>query len=84
MNNMERTGFGVFRRGDPAARFTYALAGLIIGSVIIALPFIPIVEDAFAFALTGAGFLYPDIVRYTHERRHAKLLNRLIVDADRY
>ncbi len=84
MNVMERTGFGVFRRGDPAARFTFALAGLVIGSVIIALPFIPIFEDLFAFALTAAGFLYPDIVRYTVDRRHAKLLNRLIADADRY
>ncbi len=84
MNVMERTGFGVFRRGDPAARFTFALAGLVIGSIIIALPFIPIFEDLFAFALTAGGFLYPDIVRYTFARRHAKLLNRLITDADRY
>lgn len=84
MNEMERTGFGVFRRGDPAARFIYALGGLVVGSVIIALPFIPIVEDMFAFALTAAGFLYPDIVRYTYERRYTRFLNRLVADADRY
>jgi hypothetical protein len=84
MNEMERTGFGVFRRGDVAARLIFALGGLLIGSIIIALPFIPIVEDLFAFALTGIGFFYPDIVRFTWERRHARLLNRLITDADRY
>ena len=84
MNRLERTGFGVFRKGDPAARFTYALAGLLIGSIIIALPFVPIFEDLFAFALTGAGFFYPDIVRYTFERRHTRVLNRLITEADRY
>ena len=84
MNVMERSGFGVFRRGDPAARLTFALAGLLIGSIIIALPFIPIVEDMFAFALTAAGFFYPDMVRYTYERRHVQLLNRLVADAARY
>lgn len=84
MNEMERKGFGVFRRGDPAARFILALGGLLIGSVIIALPFIPIVEDLFAFALTGVGFFYPDIVRWTYERRHVQLLNRLVADAGRY
>ena len=84
MNEMERNGFGVFRRGDPAARFVLALGGLVIGSLIIALPFIPIVEDLFAFGLTGVGFFYPDIVRWTHERRHVQLLNRLVTDAARY
>jgi hypothetical protein len=84
MNQLERTGFGVFRKGDPAARFAFALAGLLIGSIIIALPFIPIFEDLFAFALTAGGFLYPDIVRFTFERRHARLLNRMIGDAERY
>ena len=84
MNELERTGFHVFRKGDVAARLVFALGGLLIGSIIIALPFIPIVEDLFAFALTGVGFFYPDIVRFTYERRHARLLNRLVTDADRY
>ncbi|HEV8657513.1 MAG TPA: hypothetical protein VGS96_02695 [Thermoanaerobaculia bacterium] len=84
MNEMERNGFGVFRRGDVAARLILALAGLVIGSIIIALPFIPIFEELFAFALTAVGFFYPDIVRFTWERRYARLLNRLITDADRY
>jgi hypothetical protein len=49
----EKHGFGVWRDGDPAARAASALTGLIIGSLIIAMPWIKIVEDVFAFALTG-------------------------------
>ena len=84
MNALEQNGYGVWRGGDPAARFLFALLGLIVGSVIIALPFIPIFETMFAFALTAIGFLYPEVKRYTHERRHARFLNRLIGEAAQY
>lgn len=84
MTALERTQYGVWRGGDPLARFTFALAGLVLGSVIIAMPFIKIAEAMFAFALAGAGFLYPELKRYTHERRHFRLLNRLVVDAVAY
>ncbi len=84
MNALEQTGFKVFRGGDLAARFIFALGGLLIGSVIIALPFIPIFENLFAFALTVGGFIYPDLVRYTWERRYARFLNRLVTEADLY
>jgi hypothetical protein len=80
----EKEGFGVFRGGDVAARFAFALLGLVIGCIIIALPFIPIFEDMFAFALAAAGFLYPDIVRFTYERRHARALNTLIANSAAY
>jgi len=83
-NESEKTAFGVWRGGDPAARGAFALVGLIIGSLIIALPWIPIAEELFAFALTGAGALYPDIVRFTQERQHSKVLNRLIADSSAY
>jgi hypothetical protein len=84
INESEKSGFGVWRGGDPAARAAFALIGLIVGSIIIALPWIPIFEDLFAFALTAAGALYPDIVRYTYERRHARTLNRLITESAAY
>jgi len=84
MNRLETTSFGVWRGGDIAARAAFALAGLLVGSIIIALPFVPIVEDMFAFALTVAGFLYPDMKRYMSERRHSKLLNRLVAESARY
>ena len=84
MNALERSNFGVWRGGDPAARFTFALAGLLLGSFLIALPFVKIVEAMFAFALAFLGFIYPELKRYTHERRHFRLLNRLVNDAAQY
>jgi hypothetical protein len=84
MNALERTNFGVWRGGDPAARFAFALAGLLLGSILIALPFVKIVEAMFAFALAVLGFIYPELKRYTHERRHFRLLNRLVNDATQY
>lgn len=84
MNALERSQYGIWRGGDPLARFVFALGGLLIGSIIIAVPFIRIFEAMFAFALAGAGFFYPEIKRYTHERRHFRLLNRLVQDSVRY
>jgi len=84
MNRLERTGFDVYRRGDIGARFLFALCGLLIGSVLIALPFVPIFEAMFAFALAFLGFIYPDLKRYTYDRRHTRVLNRLVADSMRY
>jgi len=84
MTALEHDNFGVWRGGDPAARFAFALGGLFLGSIIIALPFIKIVEAMFAFVLAGLGFIYPELKRFTHERRHFRLLNRLVADATQY
>jgi hypothetical protein len=84
MNRIERSGYGVFRHGDLGARLLFALIGLIIGSIIVALPWVPIFEDFFAFVLTAGGFFYPDLKRYMIERQYAKRLNRLVVESARY
>jgi hypothetical protein len=84
MNELERKSFGVWRDGDPAARTIFGLGGLIVAGFVKALPFIPTIENVFVFALAIAGFLYPDLKRYTHERRHVKTLNRLVSDAAAY
>ena len=84
MTALERSNFGIWRGGDPAARFAFALAGLLLGSILIALPFVKIVEAMFAFALAFLGFIYPELKRYTHERRHFRLLNRLVNEATQY
>lgn len=83
-NRLERTGFGVWRRGDPLSRAAFGAAGLTLGGLIIYAPFIPIVEEPFAFGLAAAGFLYPEVKRLYHEWRHTRLLNRLVVDAEKY
>jgi hypothetical protein len=84
MTELERSHFGIWRGGDPAARFAFAVSGLVLGGFIIALPFVPAIETMFAFGLAGAGAIYPELKRYTHERRHFRLLNRLVVEAARY
>lgn len=84
MNALERSRFDVWREGDLAARLVFALIGLMIGSVIIALPFVPIFEEMFAFALTATGFVYPDLKRFAFERRYSAFLNRLVADSARY
>ena len=84
MNALERKKFGVWRGGDPLARAVFGLGGLLIGSILLKLPFVPIFEAMFAFGLAAAGVLYPEIKRYTHERRHFKVLNRLVSDAAAY
>ena len=83
MNLLERSSFGVWRNGDPAARAAFGLGGLIVGGILRALPFFPTIENIFVFILAGVGFLYPDLKRYTHERRHARMLNRIVADAAR-
>lgn len=84
ITQLERNGFGVWRKGDLAARLAFALIGLIVGSLIILIPWIPIFENMFAFALTVGGFMYPDLKRFMFERRYAKTLNKLISDSATY
>jgi len=81
---LERSAWNVFRGGDIAARFAFAFCGLVVGSLIIAIPWIPIFENMFAFALTAAAFFYPDIKRYFYERQFSKLLNKLVMESARY
>ena len=84
ITNLEHNAWNVFRGGDIAARLGFALIGLLIGSLVIAAPFIPIVEDMFAFFTTGVGFFYPDLKRYYYERQFMKVLNRLVTESTQY
>jgi len=75
---------GLWRQGDPAARAIFGLLCLIIGGLIIKAPFIPIFEDTFAFLLTAAGLLYPEVKKAYFDYRHSRRLNRLITHAEKY
>jgi hypothetical protein len=83
-NRLETSSYDLWRRGDPAARALFAVLGLAIGGLIIAIPWIPIFEDAFAFLLALAGLLYPEIKRTFFDLRHSHLLNKLIARAEKY
>jgi len=81
---LEKSSYGVWRQGDPLARGLFGLTGLALGGLIIAAPFIPIWEDAFAFVLAAVGFLYPEVRRVAADYRHSRFLNRLIANAEAY
>jgi hypothetical protein len=81
---LEKSGYDVWRRGDASARLLFALGGLLLGALIIATPFIPIVEDAFAFVLALGGFLYPEVKQLVADFRHSRFLNRMVVEAEAY
>lgn len=81
---MEKTNYDIWRQGEPAARAAFGLLGLLLGALIIAIPWIPIFEDAFAFLLAAAGFLYPEIKKTYFDYGHSRLLNRLITQAEKY
>jgi hypothetical protein len=78
---LERTNYDLWRHGDPLARACWGLGALAVGGLVVWLPFVPIFEDAFAFALAAAGLFYPEIKRGFYQLRHARALNRLIAGA---
>jgi hypothetical protein len=84
MNAQERSNYGIWRGGDPLARIAFALGGLLLASLLIFVPFVRIFEFFFAIGFFLTGLLYPEIKRFTHERRHSRVLNRLVTDAARY
>ncbi len=81
---LERDNYDLWRQGDPASRALFGLLGLVIGGLIIKAPFIPIFEDTFAFLLTAAGLLYPEVKKTYFDYRHSRRLNRLITHAEKY
>jgi hypothetical protein len=83
-SRLEQASYGLWRQGDPVSRLVLGLGGLTAGGLIVKAPFIPIFEDAFAFALAAAAFLYPEIKRLVYDWRYSRLLNRLVVQAESY
>lgn len=84
MNTLERNKYGVWRGGDPLARIAFALGGLLLAWLLFFVPFVRIFEAAWMVAFTATGFFFPDIKRWTQERRHTRLLNRLVAEAAAY
>src|SRR4051812_14419061 len=57
---LEGRGFGRWRGGDLTARLVYVLGGLVLGGLVVWLPFIPIWEKWLPFALAAGGWWLPD------------------------
>jgi hypothetical protein len=79
---LERRDYGLWRGGDLVARGAYAAAGLLIGIVMVKLPFIPIPQtwDLFAFITMLAGPFVPDAQIWMYKRKHRKRLEAILAD----
>jgi hypothetical protein len=75
---LERRGFGSWRGGDVYARVVYVFAGLAVGGLCVALPFIPIWEKWFPFAVAACGWWLPDLQAAWQRRRYSRALGRLV------
>lgn len=79
---LEGRQYGIWRGGDIVSRATYALGGLIVGILMVKIPFIPIPPtwDLFAFAtMLGAPFI-PDAQVALAKRRYNKSLKAIVSD----
>lgn len=84
---LERSGYDLWRGGDAVARGVLGLGGLALGGLFAATRFTPIPVDTFvyvAWALGGGGFFWPEVKRMVTDYRHARFLNKLIVQAEKY
>ncbi len=77
---LEGRGFGIWRGGDLVARLGYVFAGLALGGLCVALPFIPIWEKWFPFALSIGGYFLPDAQMRWQRRRYARQLGDVVRD----
>jgi hypothetical protein len=78
--SLEQRDFGLWRGGDVVARITYLFAGLAIGGLCVELPFIPIWEKWFPFALAIGAFWLPNLQSFWLRRRYARALGALARD----
>jgi hypothetical protein len=79
-SELEGRGFGIWRGGDLLARLAFVFAGLALGGLCVALPFIPIWEKWFPFALAVGGYFLPDAQARWQRHRYARQLGEIVRD----
>jgi hypothetical protein len=80
---LEQAGFRLWRGGDPIARLSYVLIGLVLGGLIVWAPFIPIWEKWFPFVLALLAWFIPDVQTRWHKRRYARELGAIVTMMER-
>lgn len=75
--------YGMWRGGDLVARAAFALCGLVLGAIAVAVPWIPIYEKWFPWALFVLGPFVPDAYSWWYHRRYRKRLEALVLDLAR-
>jgi cytochrome P450 len=75
--------YGMWRGGDLVARASFALAGLVLGAIAVAVPWIPVQEKWLPWALFVLGPFLPDAYSWWYRRQHRKRLEGLVADLAR-
>jgi hypothetical protein len=82
-NEAAARDYGMWRGGDLVARGAFALSGLVLGAIMVAVPWIPIYEKWFPWALFILGPFVPDAYNWWYRRRYRKKLDALVADLAR-
>lgn len=79
---LERRTYGLWRGGDLLARGAYAGGGLLLGIIMVKLPYIPIPQtwDLFAFLTMLGGPFIPDLQVWLHRRGFKGALAAIVSD----
>ena len=75
--------YGMWRGGDLVARASFALCGLVLGAIAVAVPWIPVQEKWVPWALFVLGPFLPDAYSWWYRRQHRKRLGALVADLAR-
>ncbi|HKC59223.1 MAG TPA: hypothetical protein VKB92_03980 [Myxococcales bacterium] len=75
--------YGLWRGGDLIARASFALCGLVLGAIAVAVPWIPVQEKWVPWALFVLGPFVPDAYLWWYRRRYRRRLEALVLDLAR-
>jgi len=75
--------YGMWRGGDLIARASFALCGLVVGAIAVAVPWIPVTEKWVPWALFVLGPFLPDAYSWWYRRRYRRRLEALVLDLAR-
>lgn len=82
-NEAAARDYGIWRGGDLVARGAFALCGLVLGGIALAVPWIPVQEKWVPWALFVLGPFLPDAYSWWYRRRYRRRLDALVLDLAR-
>jgi hypothetical protein len=77
---LAKADYHLWRGGDLLARLAFAGAGLVLGALAVAIPWIPVTEKWVPWVLFVGGPFIPDAQLWYFRRRHGRRLQALIDD----
>src|SRR4051812_42426799 len=82
-NEVAANDYGLWRGGDLIARGAFAVLGLVLGALMVWIPWIPVYEKWVPWALFLLGPFLPDAYLWWYRRKHLKKLGALVADLAR-